>query len=85
MIKIGKNRKKKWKAAVPALFVLLSVGLNVGGWINASLCDFYVNHIFPVWVETYGRFTGLLASSFSLHYIAVSVFSLLQKIRKFLG
>ncbi len=63
MIKIGKNRKKKWKAAVPALFVLLSVGLNVGGWINASFCDFYVNHIFPVWVETYGRFTGLFSFS----------------------
>ena len=63
MIKIGKNRKKKWKAAVPALFVLLSVGLNFGGWINASFCDFYVNHIFPVWVETYGRFTGLFSFS----------------------
>ncbi|MGN0166017.1 MAG: DUF3810 domain-containing protein [Lachnospiraceae bacterium] len=43
--------------------VCLAVILNLLALSN-SFCDFYIDHIFPVWVNTYGRFSGIF--SFSL-------------------
>lgn len=63
MIKIARYLKKKWKTAVPALLILFSMLLNLAGWISTGFCDFYAAHIFPVWVETYGRLTGLFPFS----------------------
>lgn len=63
MIKIKTKQKKKWKIAVPLFLIALSVCLNVAGWLSSSFCDFYVMHIFPVWVETYGRLTGMVSFS----------------------
>ena len=54
---------KKWKLWVPAGMALLAVLLNIISRFGRSFSDFYVNHIFPIWVETYGRFTGLFPFS----------------------
>lgn len=43
--------------------VTLMMLINVVAWNNATFCDFYVNHIYPLWVSTYGRFTGLFSFS----------------------
>lgn len=47
--------------------------LNLLAWCSASFCDFYVVHIFPVWVSTYGRLMGLFRFSVGewLLYLAV--------------
>jgi hypothetical protein len=36
------------------------VFLNILSWFSAAFCDAYISHIFPIWVNTYGRLTGLV-------------------------
>lgn len=37
--------------------------LNITAWNSAAFCDWYIAHIFPLWVNTYGRLTGLFPFS----------------------
>lgn len=37
--------------------------LNVLAWNSKGFCDWYMLHILPLWVNTYGRVTGLLPFS----------------------
>lgn len=64
---------KKWKLLVPAAFILFAVILNIMGRICRIFTDFYVDHIFPLWVATYGRITGLFPFSIGewMLYLAV--------------
>ena len=43
-----------------AAFVAL---LNLCAWNSAAFCDWYIGHVFPIWVNTYGRLTGLFPFS----------------------
>lgn len=43
--------------------IVLMMIINVVAWKNAAFCDFYVEHIYPLWVSTYGWFTGLFPFS----------------------
>lgn len=52
---------KKWKAYI-AIWVLVVI-LNVVAWNSKEFCDWYILHVFPVWVSTYGRLTGLFSFS----------------------
>lgn len=63
MIKIKASVQKRWKLLIPALLVLASLLLNLTGWISSSFCNGYLTYIFPLWVETYGRITGILPFS----------------------
>lgn len=54
---------KKWKLWTPAAMILFSLILNIISRIWQEFSDFYVNYIFPLWVETYGRLTGLFPFS----------------------
>lgn len=36
----------------------LAVLLNVLAWKSTVFCDFYVEHIFPLWLSTYGKWTS---------------------------
>ena len=63
MIKNRANQKKKWKITIPISLIILSLCLNLAGWFSSSFCNYYVMHIFPVWVETYGRLTGMFSFS----------------------
>ena len=42
---------------------VLAVLLNVAAWNSAAFSDWYIAHVFPVWVGTYGRLTGLFPFS----------------------
>ena len=42
---------------------ILVVLLNVAAWNSAAFSDWYIAHVFPVWVGTYGRLTGLFPFS----------------------
>ncbi len=42
---------------------LIIVGLNLIAWNSTSFCDAYIKYVFPVWVNTYGRITGLFSFS----------------------
>lgn len=42
---------------------IATVLLNVIAWNSTAFCDAYIAYIFPIWVNTYGRVTGLFPFS----------------------
>lgn len=70
---------KKWKFWVPGILILFAVLLNIAGRVWEGFSDFYVDNIFPIWVETYGRITGIFPFSVGewMLYLAVVLVSLL--------
>ena len=54
---------KRWKKRIPGLMILISIGLNILGRTSQIFADGYVNYIFPIWVSSYGRITGLFPFS----------------------
>ncbi len=69
----NKGKTKHFTGYVIAVLLLVSFLLNLAAWCSVSFSDFYVMHIFPLWVETYGRFSGLFPISIGelLLYMAV--------------
>ena len=58
----GKKRlPKRWIVYISV--ALLTVLLNVVAWNSTAFCDAYIAYIFPIWVNTYGRLTGLFPFS----------------------
>ena len=52
------------KQLTALIFVILSgVVLNILSWKVDGFSDWYAEHIFPLWVNTYGRLTSLLSFS----------------------
>ena len=52
------------KAGIFFISIMAAVVLlNIAAWNSAAFCDWYIAHIFPIWVNTYGRLTGLFAFS----------------------
>lgn len=43
--------------------VILVISLNLAAWNSRSFCDWYIAKAFPVWVNTYGRITGIFPFS----------------------
>lgn len=73
------KKMKKWKIIIPAAMILFSVLLNILARVSWEFSMFYVNHIFPLWVETYGRVTGLFPFSVGewMLYLAVCLVGIL--------
>lgn len=57
---IQKHRKSIIVYLCIAATVIL---LNIVAWNNKGFCDFYIKYIFPIWINTYGRLTGLVSFS----------------------
>lgn len=58
------NIHKKQKKYIPYISIaFITLLLNLLAWSSRTFCDFYIAYIFPVWVNTYGRFTGLFPFS----------------------
>lgn len=57
--KIGQNIYVRIYGFLAILIVLL----NVIAWNSALFCDTYIKYVFPIWVNTYGRMTGLVPFS----------------------
>ena len=56
-----KSHKKSFRIYLSIVAVLLL--LQVVAWSSRSLSDAYIDYIFPIWVNTYGRITGLFPFS----------------------
>ncbi|MCR4706145.1 MAG: DUF3810 domain-containing protein [Lachnospiraceae bacterium] len=54
---------KKKSMLIPAFVFALALLLNVIAWHSKEFCDFYVQYIFPTWVNTYARLTGMFSFS----------------------
>ena len=70
---------KKLKFWIPAALILFALILNVTGRACRAFTDFYVENIFPLWVMTYGRLTGLFSFSvgeWMLYFAVIMVFVL---------
>lgn len=64
---------KKSKILIPIILGVIAGLLQLLASCNPKIAESYVNHIFPIWVETYGRVTGLFPFSVGegLLYLAV--------------
>lgn len=56
---------RNWKTRTKIYFIIagMVVLLNIIAWSSETFCDWYIRYVFPVWVNTYGRLTGLFPFS----------------------
>lgn len=61
----GMNDRRKLKKSIIIYLAWLSVVLllNFIAWNSTKFCDVYIKCVFPIWVNTYGRITGLFPFS----------------------
>lgn len=64
---------KKRTYGIFFVIILVTVFLNLIAWNSTQFCDFYVKYIFPLWINTYGRITGLFSFSVGEIMIAMGV------------
>ena len=58
------SKKRKYvKRGIYLAGCFLLVLLNAVAWNSNAFCDFYIRYIFPIWVNTYGRLTGVFSFS----------------------
>lgn len=67
---------KNWKTRTKTYFIIagMAVLLNIIAWSSETFCDWYIRFVFPVWVNTYGRLTGLFPFSVGEWLIVAGVF-----------
>ncbi len=52
---------------------LVAVFINVLAWNSSTFCDYYVSNIFPVWLNTYGKWTSMFPFSVGEIMIVLAV------------
>lgn len=60
------EKTEKHKRRYLYIYIAILAGvilLNITAWLSTPFCDFYISKIFPIWVNTYGRFTALFPFS----------------------
>lgn len=57
------GNKKYLKVTVYCTIWAVMLLLLLAAWRSTAFCDWYISHIFPVWVSTYGRLTGIFPFS----------------------
>lgn len=67
---------KNWKTQTKIYFIIIGIVvlLNVIAWSSEAFCDWYIHYVFPVWVNTYGRLTGVFPFSVGEWLIVAGVF-----------
>lgn len=63
MLQKAKNKKLKKAIWVYIIIAILTLLLNVIAWNSTGFSDAYIKYIFPIWVNTYGRLTGIFPFS----------------------
>lgn len=64
---------RKKKGIIFVLIAGLVVLLNVIAWNSTAFCDAYIKYVFPIWVNTYGRLTGVFPFSVGEILLAAGV------------
>ena len=57
------NKRNYIGKIVFGIGILGVVVLNLLAWYSTEFSDWYINHIFPIWLNTYARFTSLASVS----------------------
>lgn len=60
---LSKDKKHKKAVILYGALAFCIVLLNLIAWNSNTFCDAYIKYVFPIWVNTYGRFTGLFPFS----------------------
>ncbi len=68
---------KKSTKIVFSVLIGFIITLNILAWKSPDFCDFYVDKIFPIWINTYGRLTSICKKSVGEIMIALAVILLL--------
>lgn len=64
MSEVMKGRKKlKRSVVVYLVWLCVVLLLNLIAWNSTGFCDAYIKYVFPIWVNTYGRITGIFPFS----------------------
>ncbi|MBP5197675.1 MAG: DUF3810 domain-containing protein [Lachnospiraceae bacterium] len=63
------NKSKKLMIAA----VVFIAAINALAWTSTRFCDFYIANVFPLWVNTYGRFSALFGFSLGERLIVAGV------------
>lgn len=71
--RMGKAKFLRKGRMVYGGIAVLTILLNVAAWNSSRFSDWYIAHIFPIWVGTYGRVTGLLPFSLGEWLIAAGL------------
>ncbi len=88
--KVGKEKLHKILFAIGMIGVII---LNIASWKSVPFSDWYIKHIFPIWLNNYARLTSMvpisvgeimlvLAVAITLFGICLCVYNLICK-RKF--
>lgn len=88
--KVGKEKLHKILFAIGMIGVII---LNIASWKSVPFSDWYIKHIFPIWLNTYARLTSMvpisvgeimlvLAVAITLFGVCLFVYNLICK-RKF--
>ena len=64
---------RKKTGIIYVLIMALVVLLNVIAWNSTAFCDAYIRYVFPIWVNTYGRLTGVFPFSVGEILLAAGV------------
>lgn len=68
----GNHFLRKSRIVYLSIVILVAL-LNAAAWNSTSFSDWYIVHIFPIWVNLYGRVTGLFPFSVGEWMIAAGV------------
>lgn len=73
---------KNWKTQTKIYFIIIGIVvlLNIIAWSSETFCDWYIHYVFPVWVNTYGRLTGLFPFSVGEWLIVAGVFLIIAAV-----
>lgn len=81
------SKWKKHKKGIITYLVLAAVVIliNVLAWQSNAFCDAYTKFIFPIWVNTYGRLTGLVPFSVGEILLLLAVIAIVLWVILLLG
>ena len=54
--------------------VVVIVIINIIAWISTAFCDWYIDNIFPIWLNTYARLTSIVPISVGEIMLALAFF-----------
>lgn len=57
------SKKITFSSKVQLFLILFSTVFIIISWLSTSFSDWYTDNIFPIWINTYGRFTSLFPFS----------------------
>lgn len=59
----GKASRRRHRRILYISILISMILLHIAAWSSRGFCDWYLEHVFGIWVDTYGRLVGLVPFS----------------------